>query len=117
MQHVLMTCSSASDSGASVWPAASSDRRASMASAWDILQPRNLTANEATALETLAGGSPKGDLPTRNRRISGGATAEMRVRLRPEASAAVPQLRDPLATGGPSYASIGTSCCGVLGTA
>ena len=48
MQHVLITCRSASSSGASAWPAASSARRASIASAWETLQPRNLTANDAT---------------------------------------------------------------------
>ena len=48
MQHVLITCSSASSSAASVWPAASSARRAIIASACETLQPRNLTANDAT---------------------------------------------------------------------
>ena len=48
MQHVLITCSSASSSGASVCPAASSARRAIIASACETLQPRNLTANDAT---------------------------------------------------------------------
>ena len=48
MQHVLITCRSASSSGASVCPAASSARRAIIASACETLQPRNLTANDAT---------------------------------------------------------------------
>ena len=43
MQQVLMTCSSAC-SATSSWPAASSARRASIASACETLQPRNLTA-------------------------------------------------------------------------
>ena len=49
MQHVLITCRSASASGTSAWPAASSALRARVASAWETLQPRNLTANPATA--------------------------------------------------------------------
>ena len=48
MQQVLITCSSASSSAASVWPAASSARRAIIASACETLHPRNLTANDAT---------------------------------------------------------------------
>ena len=44
MQQVLITCSSASSSGTSSWPASSSWRRASIASAWETLQPRNFTA-------------------------------------------------------------------------
>ncbi len=49
MQHVLMTWRSASASATSVCPAASMAWRASMASACETLQPRNLTANEATS--------------------------------------------------------------------
>src|SRR5579875_2175169 len=49
IQQVLITCSSASSSATSVWPAASSAPRAAMASAWETLQPRNLTANPVTA--------------------------------------------------------------------
>ena len=48
MQHVLITCNSASFSAVSVCPAASSARRASIASACETLQPRNLTAKDAT---------------------------------------------------------------------
>ena len=42
MQHVLTTCRSASSSGASTCPASSSRVRASIASACETLQPRNL---------------------------------------------------------------------------
>ena len=47
-QHVLITWSSASASGTSVCPAWSSARRAVIASAWETLQPRNLTAKVVT---------------------------------------------------------------------
>ncbi len=55
MQQVLITCSSASFSATSSWPACSSWRRASIASAWETLQPRNLTAKRIAVEVTGVG--------------------------------------------------------------
>ncbi len=57
MQHVLITCTSASASGTSSWPAASSAARASIASAWETLQPRNFTAKRMCAQGSAGEGS------------------------------------------------------------
>src|SRR5947209_3744351 len=75
MQHVLITCSSASSSGTSSYPAASSAERASITSACETLQPRNLTANVVTVRGpyTACGrreASPHGDALTARDRVT-----------------------------------------------
>ena len=82
MQHVLITCRSASASGTSAWPAASSALRARVASAWETLQPRNLTANPATAQKRYRSGA-------RSRR-----TGPRAVRARPRPNSAAIAARD-----------------------